>query len=140
MRVKGYYQKYQTNIFNYIKFLPSHSNSLLLSEGVSMSLRSSSVLSSSSSERREPSLRSRVRLMSGAASFFLVFLPLFTAQPRVGCQINNDYTVYCENSFLKGSSFFRSDNTVITCGEQFFSGASLIQVGIGITGWQEEAF
>lgn len=58
-------------------FLPSHSNSLLLSDGVSMPSRSNSVLSSSSSESTEPSLRSRFRLISGANSLFFVFLPLF---------------------------------------------------------------
>ena len=62
--------------------LPSHSNSLLLSEGVSMPSRSRSPLSSSSSDRMEPSLRSRVRLMSGATSFFFTFLSPFELE---GC-------------------------------------------------------
>lgn len=61
------------------RFLPSHSNSLLLSDGVSMPSRSSSVLSSSSSERREPSLRSSLRLMFGAESRFFAFLPRLTS-------------------------------------------------------------
>lgn len=61
------------------RFSPSHSNSLLLSDGVSMPSRSSSVLSSSSSERREPSLRSSLRLMFGAESRFFAFLPRLTS-------------------------------------------------------------
>lgn len=62
---------------HYVEFLPSHSNSLLLSDGVSIPSRSTSVLSSSSSDRREPSLWSSLRLMFGAESLFFVFFPWF---------------------------------------------------------------
>lgn len=60
-------------------FLPSHSNSLLFSDGVSRSSKSKSPLSSKSSDKMEPSLRSSVRLKLGAISFFFFLLPLISS-------------------------------------------------------------
>lgn len=76
-----------------------------------MPSRSNSALSSSSSERREPSLRSSVRLMFGAASFFLAFLPWATGYPdqdrpfEGSQQLNNHNHQLC--TFLKKSSVTR---------------------------------
>lgn len=79
-----------------------------------MPSRSNSALSSSSSERREPSLRSSVRLMFGAASFFFAFLPWVTGYPDQGRrfgggsqQLNNHnnqlYTFFFLNSVTRFS-------------------------------------
>lgn len=58
--------------------LPSHSNSLLFSEGVSKSSKSMSPLSSKS-DKTDSSLRSKFKLISGAVSFFLTLVPLTAA-------------------------------------------------------------